>query len=158
MAISDTKASLSAEVETSVRDFLTAPPWPIYIIDNLTDNPESAATSEAVVSTHGGSEYVPVGAMSGQYGNSLVVYLDKWGGDGANYLLAARLPLFEADTSENFEFDNFEYTAPTCNTNCTVEVPGIIPIPEVGTIWMAGLAMILILGSRWLQKAFTRSI
>lgn len=141
----------SAANTEPVTNNMSGPPWPLSTMN------VSAGTTD-VLSLYGGSQYVSVGQMMGDGGNVLTVYMDRWGGDAANYILAPEMILewpenwgdvAGAVRESSFPIDGLSITdnwQPTCLINCggdaLIEVQ---PVPEPATAWLLGVGVIAFL-------------
>jgi PEP-CTERM motif len=150
-----------SQTGAGVGDTVLGPPWP-GIAQHKSD-------STGALTLVGGSEYLSVGQMTGERGNTLTVYMDRWGGSAGNYILAPEMVLSWPEnwgegatgiTRHSFpEQDgglvpNTPGTLfPVCLINCDGGThTSLESVPEPATIWLVGLCVVALLLSKRIQK------
>jgi hypothetical protein len=122
----------------------------------------------------GGSEYLSVGQMVGDRGNTLTVYMDRWGGSAANYIVAPEMVFSWPETWGDIAagvlpqqsitqtsrdsiipcFDGCPDVVPNtpstslsiCVVNCSsgTEIE-VESVPEPATVWLVGACAVTLL-------------
>ena len=158
-----------SQTGAGVGNTVLGPPWP---------GTAQQSNSTGALTLFGGSEYLSVGRMTGERGNTLTVYMDRWGGSAGNYILAPEIVFNWPDNAGESGTDIKENSFPEqnggdgvpCSTNCGGLVPNtpsfpvclincgggthtsIESVPEPATIWLVALCIVALLLSKRISK------
>jgi hypothetical protein len=120
----------------------------------------------------GGSEYLSAGQITGDNGNTLTVYMDRWGGSAANYIVAPEMVFTWPDDwgdSGAGRLQSMTQPGSDGGIPCSNGCPGVVPdvprtsiavclvdcgdktqfeidtVPEPATVWLVGACAVTLL-------------
>ena len=161
----------NGETGAGIADTVLGPPWP-GTAQHKSDSTVGALT------LFGGSEYLYAGQMIGERGNTLTVYMDRWGGTAANYIVAPEMVFSWPDSWGDSATGITEQSVNEpgggggvpCSTDCGLvpntpgsSLPGCLincgsgrhidmeSVPEPATAWLVGLCVVALLVAKRLR-------